>query len=147
MGARDRDQPLLETVQFSNSRTHLENTFSVYHPVRLGAQVNEDATQARPSSRRKSMKKKHMVLGTGLSAALMFGGLLYAQKPPRNINPHMHPNLADAQRLCDRAYQKVEDAQRANEFDLGGHAAKAKDLLREASDELKEAAREANEHK
>jgi len=75
-----------------------------------------------------------------------FGGLVYAQKPARNINPRMHPNLAEAQRLCDRAFQRVENAQRANGFDLGGHAAKAKDLLRQASDELKEAARVANQH-
>ena len=93
------------------------------------------------------MKRKRVALGTSLSAALLFAGLVYAQKPEHNINPHLHPNLAEAQRLCDRAFQKVEEAQRANEFDLGGHAAKAKDLLREASEELKAAAREANEHK
>jgi hypothetical protein len=35
-------------------------------------------------------------------------------------------------------------AQQANEFDLGGHAQKAKDLLVQAADELKEAAQTAN---
>jgi len=92
------------------------------------------------------MTRKHAVLGTSLSAALLFGGLIYAQKPPENINPHRHPNLAEAQRLCDQAYVKVGEAQRANEFDMGGHAAKAKDLLQQASAELKEAALAANEH-
>jgi len=38
--------------------------------------------------------------------------------------------------------------QQANEFDLGGHAARAKELIDQASRELKEAARAANqEHK
>jgi hypothetical protein len=70
----------------------------------------------------------------------------YSQKPARNVNPHRHPNLAAAQRLSREAYEKVTAAQRANEWDMGGHAAKAKELLEKVNDELKAAAEEANEH-
>jgi hypothetical protein len=55
-----------------------------------------------------------------------------------------HPNLAAAQRLAKRAFEKIVAAQEANEFDLGGHAAKAKDLLDQANAELKAAAETAN---
>ncbi len=66
--------------------------------------------------------------------------------PPRNVSPHRHPNLAAAQRLVDRAYQRVLDAQRANEFDLDGHAQHAKELLEQADNELKAAARASNQN-
>lgn len=81
--------------------------------------------------------------GTMLAIALMLGSLGYAQMK-QNINPHSHPNLAAAQRLCDQAFQKLQAAQSANEFDMDGHAAKAKDLLEEANRELKQAAVAAN---
>jgi F0F1-type ATP synthase membrane subunit b/b' len=71
---------------------------------------------------------------------------LYAAKPARNVNPHRHPNLAAAQRLSRQAYEKVTAAQKANEWDMGGHAAKAKDLLDQANNELKQAAEAANDH-
>jgi hypothetical protein len=70
----------------------------------------------------------------------------YSQKPARNVNPHHHPNLAAAQKLSREAYERVTAAQKANEWDMGGHAAKAKDLLQQVNDELKAAAEEANEH-
>jgi exonuclease VII small subunit len=56
------------------------------------------------------------------------------------------PNLAQAQSLIDKAYAKISDAQKAKEFDLGGHAAKAKDFLEQASKELKLAASAAGDH-
>jgi F0F1-type ATP synthase membrane subunit b/b' len=91
------------------------------------------------------MPKNKMVLGTMLSLGLLLGSLVYAQKPPvENISPKTHPNLAAAQRLCDQAFQKITAAQQANEYDLGGHAAKAKELLDQASRELKQAAATAN---
>jgi F0F1-type ATP synthase membrane subunit b/b' len=85
-----------------------------------------------------------------LGLALLVGSLVNAQmKPPaNNINQKRHPNLAAAQRLCDQAFEKIQAAQQANEFDLDGHAAKAKELLDQASRELKQAALTANkEHK
>jgi F0F1-type ATP synthase membrane subunit b/b' len=96
------------------------------------------------------MSKKNLLSSSMLGIALLLGSLVYAQmKPPaENISSKRHPNLAAAQRLCDQAFEKIQAAQGANEWDLGGHAAKAKELLDQASRELKEAARTANkEHK
>jgi hypothetical protein len=98
------------------------------------------------------MQQKRFILASMLGIALLFGSAGYAQKPMRapseNINPKTHPNLAAAQRLCFQAFEKISAGQQANEWDLDGHAAKAKDLLDQASTELKAAARTANkEHK
>jgi hypothetical protein len=91
------------------------------------------------------MKNRNVMVGSFLGTALLCAGVLFAQKPPaRNINPARHPNIAAAQRLCDQAFQRISDAQRANEWDLGGHAEKAKDLLDQAGRELKLAAETAN---
>jgi len=92
------------------------------------------------------MKSKTVLSGSMMGIALLFGSLVYAQmKPPaENINPKKHPNLAAAQRLCDQAFNKIQAAQSANEFDLEGHASKAKELLDQASRELKQAAQAAN---
>lgn len=57
-----------------------------------------------------------------------------------------HPNLAAAQRFLDQAFQKITAAQEANEFDMNGHAAKAKELLEQADKELKQAAEAANKN-
>ena len=80
------------------------------------------------------------VVGIGLFVAL----IAFAQEPARNIDPRRHPNLAEAQDLARRAYDRLATAQQANEFDMAGHAAKAKELLREASEEMKLAAMAAN---
>jgi len=58
-----------------------------------------------------------------------------------------HPNLLAAQKLATQAFEKLEAAQKANEYDLGGHAQKAKDLLKQANDEIKAAAEVAEENK
>ncbi|HKV95819.1 MAG TPA: hypothetical protein VJW20_24975, partial [Candidatus Angelobacter sp.] len=66
--------------------------------------------------------------------ALLCTGLLFAQKKPvRNISARRHPNLAAAQKLAGQAYEKIVAAQQANEWDLNGHAQKAKDLLDEVN--------------
>ena len=65
-------------------------------------------------------------------------------QPARNVSGHRHPNLAAAQRLCRQAFNRVLEAQRANEWDMGGHAQKAKELLDQVNRELKAAAEEAN---
>ncbi|HKN19942.1 MAG TPA: hypothetical protein VJX73_00920 [Terracidiphilus sp.] len=91
------------------------------------------------------MKVRSIVVGSILGAGLIAGGFTIAQ-PARNVSPGRHPNLAAAQRLTAQAYQKVTDAQQANEWDMQGHAAKAKQLLDQASNELKQAAEAANRH-
>jgi hypothetical protein len=89
--------------------------------------------------------KQNVMLGSLMGTAVLCGTLLFAQKPPvENVNPHNHPNLAAAQRLCDQAFNKITAAQQANEWDMNGHAAKAKDLLDQASRELKQAAEASN---
>src|SRR5215471_16750299 len=69
------------------------------------------------------------------------------KKPAQNVSPRRHPNLAAAQRLTAQAFKRVTDAQQANEWDMDGHAAKAKDLLDQANNELKQAAEAANKNK
>jgi len=78
----------------------------------------------------------------GIVAAGLFGGgaLAFGQQ----VSKALHPNLAAAQNLIERAITRVSDAQKANEFDMGGHAAKAKDLLDQAYAEIKLAALAAN---
>lgn len=70
-----------------------------------------------------------------------------AQNPDRNVSPRRHPNLARAQKQCENAYNSTIAAQKANEWDLAGHAQKAKELLEKASDELKKAAEVSNINK
>jgi hypothetical protein len=79
-----------------------------------------------------------------LVLALVIGSALVMAQPARNVSAARHPNLAAAQRLTAQAFEKISAAQAANEFDLKGHAAKAKELLDQASNELKQAAEAAN---
>ncbi|RDS81478.1 hypothetical protein [Dyella psychrodurans] len=85
------------------------------------------------------------------SAALLAGLTLVAtaamaqQQPVRDVSGRHHPNLARAQHQVDEAYRSVVAAQQANEFDLGGHAQRAKELLDQANIELKKAAEVSNE--
>ena len=67
-------------------------------------------------------------------------GLALARDPVQNVRPKNHPNIAAAQRLSAQAFDRLEAAQKANEFDLGGHAQKAKRALQLANDEMRQAA-------
>ncbi len=75
---------------------------------------------------------------------LLCATTLTAQRPPENVSPKRHPNIAAAQRFVEQAFNRITAAQEANEFDLGGHAAKAKELLDQVNKELKLAAEAAN---
>ena len=66
------------------------------------------------------------------------------EAPEVNISKKKHPALAAAQQFIFDAYDKIVKAQEANEFDMDGHAQKAKDLLDDAARELKAAAKAAN---
>jgi len=77
-------------------------------------------------------------------AALIGGGTALAKEPVRNVSAKKHPNIAAAQKLVAEAYAKIEAAQKANEYDLEGHAQNAGDALRVANDELRLAAETAN---
>jgi len=87
----------------------------------------------------------NVVTAAVLGIALLCGGYLFGERPEKDIG-RRHPNLAAAQRLCSQAFEKITQAQAANEWDMKGHAQKAKDLLDQVNHELKEAAEEANEH-
>ena len=79
-----------------------------------------------------------------VAASFLFVALAIAQRPERDVSPGRHPNIAAAQRLSQQAFERIVAAQQANEFDLQGHAQKAKELLEEANRELKMAAESAN---
>lgn len=81
-----------------------------------------------------------------ISLALL-AGLALAQRPRENVSPGRHPNIAAAQRLSQQAWERIVAAQEANEWDMEGHAQKAKGLLDEANKELKLAAEAANRNK
>jgi hypothetical protein len=84
------------------------------------------------------------VLTPVVASLLLIGGIAIAQKPVENISKGRHPNLAAAQRLSQQAFEKITAAQEANEWDMKGHAKKAKELLEEVNNELKQAAEAAN---
>ncbi len=92
------------------------------------------------------MTKTKLVTATMLSAAFIWGGVALAQKPVENVSGKRHPNLAAAQRLSQQAWEKIAAAQQANEWDMQGHAAKAKELLDQVNQELKLAAESANKN-
>jgi hypothetical protein len=88
---------------------------------------------------------------TPIVAALLLiggiaGGLAIAEQPAQNVSKGKHPNIAAAQRLTAQAFEKITAAQEANEWDMQGHAKKAKELLDEANKELKQAAQAANKN-
>ena len=82
-----------------------------------------------------------------LASLLLVAGVALAQRPARNVSAHRHPNIAAAQRLSRQAWQRIVDAQQANEWDMQGHAQKAKELLDQANNELKLAAEAANRNR
>jgi len=65
-------------------------------------------------------------------------------EPSLNVSPYRHGNIARAQEFSRNAFDAMTQAQQANEFDMGGHAERAKQLLAEANDEMKLAAEWAN---
>jgi hypothetical protein len=82
-----------------------------------------------------------------IGSLLLLGGFAIAQKPVENVSKGKHPNLAAAQRLSQQAFEKITAAQEANEWDMQGHAKKAKELLDEVNKELRQAATAANKNK
>jgi hypothetical protein len=93
------------------------------------------------------MKISKSLAGAVVALALVTGGVAVAQRPVDNVSGKRHPNLAAAQRLSQQAFEKISAAQQANEWDMEGHAAKAKDLLDQANQQLKQAAEAANKNK
>ena len=90
---------------------------------------------------------RRIILSIIASAMMLSGIAVYAEEPVLNVSPKLHPNIAAAQRLSRQAYNKIVAAQKANEYDMEGHAQKAKDLLDQVNEELKLAAEAANKNK
>jgi Spy/CpxP family protein refolding chaperone len=80
------------------------------------------------------------------AAALLGAAAASAQPvppPEQDVGRH-HGNIEAAQSLTRQAWDRVSDAQRANHGDTGGHLRRAKELLDEASAEMKAAAEYIN---
>ena len=90
------------------------------------------------------MNSKKMILGVILGAAVVAGCASAQQRPVVDIGER-HGNLREAQSLIVQAYEVLSRAQVANDARLGGHAARAKELLSQADAELRAAASYANE--
>ena len=90
---------------------------------------------------------RKIVFSLIVSMLMLAGSAAFAEEPMRNVNPKRHPNIAAAQRLSQKAYEKIVAAQQANEWDMNGHAQKAKELLDQVNHELKEAAEAGNRHR
>ena len=86
------------------------------------------------------MNLRKIVLGSVIAFGLVATGFVAGQ----DVSWRRHPNLAAAQHFIDQAYAKITAAQQANEFDMSGHAARAKDLLEQANREIKQAAETSN---
>jgi len=91
--------------------------------------------------------RKTRILAVVVALLFVIGIVVAAQPPERNVSGRRHPNIAAAQRLCQQAWERIVDAQKANEWDMEGHAQHAKELLDQANHELKEAAEAANRHR
>lgn len=87
-------------------------------------------------------------MGAALVATLAFGSGAIAQDGGPFVDiGYRHGNLRNAQEHIVQAWQLVGTAQYDNNSRLGGHAARAKELLSEANEELRLAADVANEHR
>src|SRR5277367_5332690 len=102
------------------------------------------------SQRRTTMIKRILLATFALCAAFILGGVVFAPvlaqqggPPPVDIGDR-HGNMRAAQQLIYQAWIKVDSAQQDNNYNLGGHAGRAKELLSQASSEIKESAEQAN---
>jgi hypothetical protein len=104
------------------------------------------ATPAGKPQKEISMKQYLMaaVVAAGLAAAsascAQTAQASAAADPVMNISAARYGNLAAAQSYSRQAYERLTMAQMDHRYRLGGHANRAKDLLRQANFEMKLAA-------
>jgi hypothetical protein len=96
-----------------------------------------------PYSTRRKFMKRILIVGAALCAALVVSAMAFAQEPRVTVGER-HGNMRAAQQLIQQAWQKVDEAQKDNHYNLGGHAGRAKELLAQASEEIKLSAEDAN---
>jgi len=83
------------------------------------------------------MVQRKTVLASLLGLGLFATGIAIGQDPGLWAR---HPHLRDAEQLTHQADQELLAAQRANGWDLGGHAARAEGLIAQADREIRAAA-------
>jgi hypothetical protein len=79
------------------------------------------------------MKGRNILWIALLCLGVFAGGVAVGQDPGLW---QRHPVLADADNHCRVAFDKLSEAQAANEWDAGGHLQHAKDLLARAQQEI-----------
>jgi apolipoprotein N-acyltransferase len=89
--------------------------------------------------------KRMLLVGAAVCVSFVLGAVVFAQ-PPVDVGDR-HGNMRAAQQLIQQAWMKVDEAQRDNNYNLGGHAGRAKELLSQASSEIKQSAEAANSHR
>lgn len=92
------------------------------------------------------MTKKIVMAAIALFASFALGAVLFAQAPSVDVGER-HGNMRAAQQLIQQAWLKVDEAQHDNNYNLGGHAGKAKELLAQASEQIRLSADAANSHR
>jgi hypothetical protein len=70
------------------------------------------------------------------AAGLVTAATVVIAQTVQNVDPSRHGNLAAAQGFIAQAYERMTMAQQSNDYELGGHAARAKQLLSEAATEI-----------
>lgn len=92
------------------------------------------------------MNKWMSILASAIVLTMSSVTFAQAQQQPATNVFKGHPNLVAAQHFCAQAIQKLLDSQKANEYDEGGHARKAEELLGQAKAEIVKAAAFDNAH-
>jgi apolipoprotein N-acyltransferase len=94
----------------------------------------------------RSTIKRILLITVALCVAFTLGAVVFAQQPRVDVGER-HGNMRAAQELIQQAWQKVDEAQKDNNYNLGGHAGRAKELLSQASEQIKLSAEAANAHR
>jgi len=84
------------------------------------------------------MQAKTVLLSAALAAAVAVSFSSFAGPEAG------HPHIIAARESAEKAISELKTAQKANEYDMGGHAKKAEELLEQAIAEMKQAAKAAN---
>ncbi len=92
------------------------------------------------------MTKKNVLVGIAVCIIMAYASVSFGQEPVVDVGER-HGNMRAAQEAIVQAFQAISRAQAANEDQLGGHAGRAKDLLRQANEEVRLAANVANERR
>jgi len=87
------------------------------------------------------------MVAIALCAVFALSAVLFAEQEPRVTVGENHGNMRAAQEYIQQAWRKVDETQKDNNYNLGGHAGRAKELLVQASEEIKLSAETANSHR